>query len=155
MMQVGIKLFLPFSGRKMLPWKMLSLVESTVHNPVWDPSDETDPEGFAMIVTVFARNEFSRKFYDIDSPKYPLVMDMTHDYLRRTSNCCKRSLWHHDSEEPYVVTYDIDVKLDSETRKPKPFPASWQKYGIPSEPSKPLKHFFPDRPENGVLLHWT
>ena len=143
--------FLLFTGRKMLPWKILSLAESTDHNPGWDPSDETDPERFAMIVTVFARIEFSREFYDIDSPKYPLFMDMSHDYLRRTSKCCKMSLCHPDSEEPYVVMYSIDVKLDSETRKPKPYPASWQKFGIPSEPSKSMKHSFPDRPENGVF----
>ena len=135
----------------MLPWKMLSLAESTDHSPGWDPADETDPEGFAMIVTVFARIDFSQNFYNIDSPKYPLFMEMSHDYLRRTSKCCKMTLRHQDSEDPYVVLRSIDVKLDSVTRKPKPYPASWQKYGISSEPSEPMKHVFPDKPENGVF----
>ena len=136
----------------MLPWKMLTLVESTGStNSFWDASDETDPGGFAMQVTVFARYEFSQSFYDIDSPKYPLYMDIKHDYLRRTSKCCKRLLWHASATEPYAVAYDIDVKLDSTTRKPKPFPESWFKYGIPGEPSTVMKHNFPPRPDKGVF----
>ena len=51
----------------------------------WDSSDDTDADGFAMIVTVFVKLEFSQNFYNIHSPKYPLYLELAHDYLRRTS----------------------------------------------------------------------
>lgn len=130
----------------MLPWKILSLLESVDHNPGWDPADETDPDGFAMIVTVSLRMEFSPEFYYIETPKYPLFFEISHEYLRRTSKRMVSRLRHADVETPYVVTYCTDVKLDSKTRKPKPYPALWRTFGIPTEPSKPFKHEFPERP---------
>lgn len=134
-------------GSKVLPWKMLSLAESVDHNPGWDPTDDTDADGFAMIVTVFLKLEFNQEFYNIESPKYPVFLDLAHDYLRRTSKCLSMSLRHPDVEAPYVVIHSIDVKLDSQTRKPKPYPDSWRNFGIPSESNKSLKHVFPSRPE--------
>ena len=131
---------------------MLSLAESVDHNPGWDPSDDTDADGFAMIVTVFAKLEFSQNFYNIHSPKYPLYLELAHDYLRRTSKCLTMKLKHPEVESPYVTMNYVDVKLDNETRKPKPYPASWRNFGIPSEPSKSLKHNFPSRPESNVCL---
>ena len=131
---------------------MLSLAESVDHNPGWDPLDDTDEDGFAMIVTVFARLEFSQNFYNIHSPKYPIFLELTHDYLRRTSKCLTMSLRHPDVDNPYVVMNFVDVKLDSKTRRPKPYPDSFRKFGIPAEPSKSLKHNFPPRPDSGVAF---
>ena len=61
-------------------------------------------------------------------------------------------LKHPEVESPYVTMSYVDVKLDNETRKPKPYPASWRNFGIPSEPSKSLKHNFTSRPESNVCF---
>lgn len=72
---------------------MLSLAESVDHNPGWDPTDDTDADGFAMIVTVFLKLEFNQEFYNIESPKYP-----------RLSGPCTRLPAQNIEMSEYVIT---------------------------------------------------
>lgn len=73
-------------------------------------------------------------FYTVDAPKYPLIIDSSTIFLKKSSRCIESVLRHPDVNRPYAKWSGIDVNMDPEMRTPKPFPTWWKEhYKFPSE----------------------
>ena len=91
-----------------------------------------DSHGFSYMI--YAEVEIDQSFYNPDNPKFPLCLEYSFRYAKKTSRSASIILRHPTSVKPYAKAEAVDVRVDPVTRKPIPFPEWWKtKYGISSE----------------------
>lgn len=94
--------------------------------------------------------EIDEALYTAETPKFPLIIDNHIKYVKRSSRLMESILRHPDVDRPYAKTSGIDINMDPETRKPKPFPSWWtDHYGFPQDgPRRDFK--LPQKPKENV-----
>lgn len=140
------------SGEKILPWSLLKLFESCDLNDFWPFQD--DPQGSHHESVIYSLNlelEIDEAMYRTDTPKFPLIIDSTFKYVKRSSRLVEYILRHAEITRPYARMSGVDVNMDPETRKPKPFPTWWSEhYNFPTDGQK-SEFKLPLKPKENVF----
>ena len=120
----------------MEPWevcRLLTAVRSFTNWPVAHSGSPRDSivdthklieEHFLFIVSM--KIEISDNFYQSESPKFPLRMDIELTHRGNSSSRKVYTLFHERLESPYAVCKIDDVLVNGETRKPMTFPSWWK-----------------------------
>lgn len=137
-------------GEMIMPWSLMKLFDTGYLLEVWPYYGERYPRDQAMAYNLCCRLLIDPSLYDINSPKYPLVIDQTVRYVKTSSRRYEAVLRHPDRKQPYAFKTDVDVNIDPKTRKPKPFPNWWrEKFNFPSDGPK-LEYAIPTKPSDIV-----
>ncbi|XP_045207950.2 uncharacterized protein LOC123559889 [Mercenaria mercenaria] len=140
------------SGEKILPWSLMKLFDSCEIRDFWPIQEE--PQGPAHDKVLYILNyelEIDEALHTSDSPKFPLIIDNTVKYVKRASRFTEKKLRHPAVERQYARCSAVEVNMDPETRKPKPFPSWWKEhFNFPTEgPKREFK--IPPKPEANVF----
>lgn len=73
-----------------------------------------------------ARMDINREFYEESSPKFPLSITKTLDYIGRSSSAITGVLEGPSQQSPYATCRIQTILVDAKTRKPAPFPDWWR-----------------------------
>lgn len=121
-----------------LPQSLFLLFESARAYAFWPVSSKTgtlvDSHLLLKDYLYFiasARLDVNRKFYEETSPKFPLFITKTFDYIGKSSSAITSVLECPSKPFPYATCRIQTVLVDSKTRKPSPFPDWWREKYAP------------------------
>ena len=69
--------------------------------------------------------KLSKHLYSELSPKYPLTIYASLDYVGKSSRRCSYRLYHDNVETEYASCVCTDVLVSQETQRPVPYPEWW------------------------------
>ncbi|KAL4228956.1 hypothetical protein ACF0H5_011996 [Mactra antiquata] len=143
---------LDYTGKKMLPWSLMKLFDSCEVGDFW-PAKENESDSGEIKVFYMLNYELKvdYKFHLLDSPKFPLILDTTVKYIKRSSRCVDMTLCHPSLQKPYAVASLLDVNMDPISRVPKPFPAWWKEHFKFPDKGERREFKLPPKPSVGVF----
>ena len=128
--------------------RLMGMVDS------YKPPRTKDPGEISMSYISRYTLDIDLSMYTSKTFNYPLVLNMSTDYVKRTSRKSTIQLKENGRSSTIAMLSWINVNVDLETRQPKPFPDWWkQKYDFPSDgptidiqvPMKPISDVFLDK----------
>ena len=149
------------SGSKVHPWGVFQLMNSTYRCSAYpeSTSDALQQKSWVDLhllaksfnfYVVAIDMKFSKNLYSETSPKFPLSVCISLDYVGKSSRRSTHRLCHNDVEKDYVSVICTEVLVSPETKKPVPYPNWWiEKYAPLCENDKLVSFALPkDRLQN-------
>ena len=120
----------------MHPWNLLHLIESVYRESSFPkfPNNPPQLKSFADLHHILHENTFfmvgvginiNKHFYDEDSPKFPLSVNMKLDHVGKSSKRLLFQLYHNDVATEYATVQWDDVLVSDVDLKPVAYPAWW------------------------------
>lgn len=129
----------------------MKLFDSCELSDFWPFRDDAEGDHHERVIYMMTYElEVDRALYTPNSPKFPLYIDNTVKFVKRSSRCIESLLRHPEVDRPYARCSGIDVYMDPETRSSKPFPKWWKDhFNFPTDGSK-QEFKLPQKPEVGI-----
>ena len=158
--------FASFVGRKPHLKSLFLLFESARSSAFWPVARSERPQdsfadfhkilmnNFFFIVT--ARMDINQCLYSLATPKFPLTITKTLDFVGSSSKNLTSVLEVAGIDAPLATCSVQTVLVDPNTRRPTPFPDWWrEKYLSAVEEKTPFKMKSLVRPDNSLLFPHT
>ncbi|KAL4229267.1 hypothetical protein ACF0H5_012307 [Mactra antiquata] len=140
---------LDYTGKKMLPWSLMKLFDSCEISEFWPLiKDKFDTGEVRVFYTLNFEMKVDYKFHLLETSKFPLILDTSVQFVKRTSRCIESTLRHPSLQTPYAVASHVDVNMDPISRVPIPFPAWWKEHF--KFPDKGVRREFKLPPKSSV-----
>ena len=134
----------------MEPWEVCRLITAVRSFTNWPVAHSGNPldsivdthklieQDFLFIASM--KIDISESFHKLESPKYPLLVDVEFTHCGNSSSRKVYTLYHEKMNSSYAECQIDDVLVDGKSRKPMPFPSWWKQkfHYINGGPKNPI-----------------